>query len=68
MKATEKQELARKRNWALFQLKSTQSNLIRSMKLLGMNVEVLAERLRVENLRIRAYYDDRIKQLNEKGK
>jgi hypothetical protein len=40
-KSSELQELARKRNWALYQIRSSQGNTVRAMKQAGCNTTFL---------------------------
>ena len=56
MKASKKQELARQRNWALYQVKSAQGNLVRAMRLLGMNTASIEHDLKWAEASIKSFY------------
>ena len=66
MRGTAKQEFARKRNWALFQIKSTKSNLVRAMHQLGMSTAALEEELNFQEARIKEFYEIRCSKFENK--
>lgn len=66
MKATKKQELARKRNWALYQVKSAQGNLIRAMTQAGTPTHDIELALKCCETLIKKYYLSQVRKLSLK--
>lgn len=68
MKATEKQELARKRNWALYQLKGAKGNIVRSMQQAGVGTAVVEMYLDAWMEDVRREYFLRCSEIDQRNK